>query len=150
MQLGICSSKYFEEGNIWAIKEHSTWLWDHISHFFVNYNRGESSFRKGPYNTLLEGQQMKLFECTSLTAGSTARLKEKLPQAFMQIRWMERDFRNITANVWANLDNPIKSYDFSKFLLISCIECRPLMWPCVNICDVTTVQLSHGTVHKFN
>ena len=35
-------------------------------------------------------------------------LKEKLPQAFMQIEWMENDFRNLTAKVWANLDNPIK------------------------------------------
>ena len=28
---------------------------------------------------------------------------EKLPQAFMQIEWMESDFRNSTAKVWANL-----------------------------------------------
>ena len=25
------------------------------------------------------------------------------------------DFRNLSAKVWANLDNPIKSFDFSKF-----------------------------------
>ena len=31
---------------------------------------------------------------------------------------MEDDFRNLTAKVWANLDNPIKIYDFSKVLLI--------------------------------
>ena len=48
-------------------------------------------------------------------------LKEKLPQAFMQIEWMENDFKNLTAKVWANFDNPIKSYDFSKFWLISCM-----------------------------
>ena len=30
---------------------------------------------------------------------------------------MEDDFRNLTAKVWANLDNPIKRYDFSKVLL---------------------------------
>ena len=35
-------------------------------------------------------------------------------QAFMQIGWMEDDFRNLTAKVWANLDNPIKRYDFCK------------------------------------
>ena len=40
------------------------------------------------------------------------KLKEKLPQAFMQIGWMEDDFRNLTAKVWAILDNPIKRYDF--------------------------------------
>ena len=48
-------------------------------------------------------------------------LKEKLPQAFMQIEWMENDFRNLTAKVWANLDNPIKSYNLSKFWLTSCM-----------------------------
>ena len=32
---------------------------------------------------------------------------------------MEDDFRNLTAKVWANLDNPIKKYDFSKVPLIS-------------------------------
>ena len=45
-------------------------------------------------------------------------LKEKLPQAFMQIGWMEDDFRNLTATVWANLDNPIKRYVSSKVSLI--------------------------------
>ena len=48
-------------------------------------------------------------------------LKEKLPQAFMQIKWMENDFRNLTAKMLANLDNPIKSYDFSKFWLTYCM-----------------------------
>ena len=42
------------------------------------------------------------------------RFKGKLPQAFMQIVWMEDDFRNLTTKVWANLDNPIKRYDFFK------------------------------------
>ena len=49
-------------------------------------------------------------------------LKEKLPQAFMQIGWMEDDFRNLTAKVWANLDNPNKRYDFSKDSLILCMS----------------------------
>ena len=49
-------------------------------------------------------------------------LNEKLPQAFMQIGWMEDDFRNLTAKVWANLDNPIKRYDFSKVSLILCMS----------------------------
>ena len=49
-------------------------------------------------------------------------LKEKLPQAFMQIGWMEDDFRNLATKVWANLDNPIKRYDFSKVSLISCMS----------------------------
>ena len=50
------------------------------------------------------------------------RLKEKLPQAFMQIGLMEDDFRNLTSKVWGNLDNPIKRYDFSKVSLISCMS----------------------------
>ena len=29
--------------------------------------------------------------------------------------------RNLTVKVWANLDNPIKSYDFSKLWLMSCM-----------------------------
>ena len=35
---------------------------------------------------------------------------------------MEDDFGNLTAKVWANLDNPIKRYDFSKVSLILCIS----------------------------
>ena len=48
-------------------------------------------------------------------------LKEKLPQAFMQIGWMESDFRNLTAKVWANLDKSNQELWFSKLLLISCM-----------------------------
>ena len=48
--------------------------------------------------------------CVSLAIRHVLYLKEKLPQAFMQIEWMENYFRNPTAKVWANLDNPIKSY----------------------------------------
>ena len=40
----------------------------------------------------------------------------------MQIGWMEDDSRNLTAKVWANLDNPIKRYDFSKVSLILCMS----------------------------
>ena len=46
---------------------------------------------------------------------------------------MEDNFRKLSAKVWAHLDNPIKSYDISA-----------------TICDVTTVQPSNGTVHKFH
>ena len=34
--------------------------------------------------------------------------------------------RNLSANVWENLDNPIKICDFSKFLLIFCMP--PNLW----------------------
>ena len=47
---------------------------------------------------------------------------KKFPLECMQIGWMENDFRNPTAKVWANLDNPIKNCNFSKFWLISCIS----------------------------
>ena len=43
-------------------------------------------------------------------------LKENLPQAFMQIGWMEDNLRNLTAKVWANLDNPIKRWFFKGFI----------------------------------
>ena len=35
---------------------------------------------------------------------------------------MEDDFRNLIAKVWANLDNPIKRYDFFKVSLILCMS----------------------------
>ena len=60
---------------------------------------------------------------------------------------MENDFTKQTAKVWANLDNPIKSYDFSKCWLI--LVCRPLRWHSATICDVTTVQLSNEAMHTF-
>ena len=60
---------------------------------------------------------------------------------------MKDDFRNLTAKVWANLDNLIKRYDFLKVSLILCM--LPSQWHSSNICDVTTVQLSNGTVHKL-
>ena len=34
----------------------------------------------------------------------------------MQIGGKENYFRNLTAKVWANLDNPIKSYDFQGLI----------------------------------
>ena len=39
----------------------------------------------------------------------------------MQIGWMEDDFRNLTAKVLANMDNPIKRYDFKDFSKVSLI-----------------------------
>ena len=60
------------------------------------------------------------------------RLMEKLPQTLMQIGWMEDNFRNLTAKVWANVDNPIKRYDGN--LLISVMSQQ---------------QQSIGTVHTF-
>ena len=68
-------------------------------------------------------------------------------EAFMQIVWMEDDFRNLTAKVWANLDNPIKRYDFSKVSLILCMS--PSQVALFQYRDVITVQLSNGAVHKF-
>ena len=62
---------------------------------------------------------------------------------------MENYFINITAKVWANLDNPMKSYDFSKFWLISCMPPSQVALCYANICDVTTVGLlSNGTVPR--
>ena len=59
---------------------------------------------------------------------------------------MENDSTNLTAKVWANLANPIKSYDFSKCWLISCMPPSQ-----VTLCDVITAQsLSNGIVHNFH
>ena len=63
---------------------------------------------------------IKEIQCVKIWKSET--LKVKLPQAFMQIGWMEDDFRNLTAKFWANLDNLIKRYDFSKVLLILCMS----------------------------
>ena len=58
---------------------------------------------------------------------------------------MEDDFRNLTAKVWANFDNPIKRYNFFKgfinFVYVA-LSSGTLL--------ITTVQLSNGTVHKFS
>ena len=35
----------------------------------------------------------------------------------MQIGWIESDFRNLTAKVWANLDNPVRELWFFKVLI---------------------------------
>ena len=42
-------------------------------------------------------------------------LKEKLPEAFMQLlSELKIILENLTAKVWANVDNSIKNCDFSK------------------------------------
>ena len=48
-------------------------------------------------NTFLINHLLVMF-----TKSISYNLKEKLPQAFMQIEWMENDFINLTAKVWAN------------------------------------------------
>ena len=49
-------------------------------------------------------------------------IKGEASQAFTQIGWMEDDIKNLTAKVWAKLDNPIKRYDFPKVSLILCMS----------------------------
>ena len=70
-----------------------------------------------PYERRYDGQIVTVLENLLVYI-----LKEKLPQAFMQIGWMEDDFRNLIAKVWTNLDNPIKTYDFSTVSLILCMS----------------------------
>ena len=81
-------------------------------------------------------------------------LKEKLPQAFVQIVWTEDDFRNLTAKVWANLDNPIKRYDFSKVSLILCMSLSQMalfqyLW-CHNSTTVYWNCTQHFTKFHFS
>ena len=47
--------------------------------------------------------------------------KGKFPQTTMWIGWVESNFRNPTVKVWANLDNPLKSYNFAKFCWNPCV-----------------------------
>ena len=44
-------------------------------------------------------------------------LKGKFPQTTMWIGWGESNFRNLTVKVWADLDNPFKSSDYTKFCM---------------------------------
>ena len=60
-------------------------------------------------------------------------VKEKLHKQIMQTGSMEDDFRNLTAKVWADLDNPIKRYYFSKVSL-----------------DIVYVAVSDGTLLIIN
>ena len=60
---------------------------------------------------------------------------------------MEDDFRNLTAKVWANLDNQIKRWFFKGF--IDFVYVALSGGTLLNICDVITVQLSNETVHNF-
>ena len=76
-----------------------------------------------------------------------ALLKEKLPQAFMKIGWMENDlgtylFQQKFGQIWTILC-------FLK-ILINFVYTRPLRWRSATICDVTYNQLSNGTAHKFH
>ena len=76
-----------------------------------------SNFQEDAYHVyeVVEFITKPVAGCSKLwNLGLIVSLKEKLPQAFIQIEWMEDNFRNLTAKVWANLDNPIKIYDFSK------------------------------------
>ena len=56
------------------------------------------------------------------------------------------NFRNLTAKVWANFDNPIKSYDFPKFWLIYCMPPSQVAL-CYNLwCHNRTTTVYNGTV----
>ena len=96
------------------------------------------------------------FHCTGVynTMNVVQYLKRRsFHKQFMQIEWRENYFRNLTAKVCANLDNPIKEVQSRAMIFQSSgsfLVCRPLGWHCANICDVTTVQLSNGNVHKFH
>ena len=60
----------------------------------------------------------------------------------------KNDFRNLTAKVRANLDNPIKSYDFSKFLVNFLYAALSGGTVLISVMS-QQLQLSNGTVHKF-
>ena len=74
---------------------------------------------------------------------SSLKLKGKLPQSFMQIGWMQDDFRNLTAKVWANLDNPIKRLislilcmspsQMALFRYLWCHNSTTVYWKCMKM-----------------
>ena len=66
----------------------------------------------------------------------------------MQMGWKEYDFTNLTAKVWANLDIPIKRYDFSKCWLISCMPSSQVAL-CYNLWCHNYMYMN-GPVHKFH
>ena len=77
-------------------------------------------------------------------------LKEKLPQAFMQIGWMEDEFqksnRKKFGQIWTNRNQEIWFFKG----LINFDVCRPLRWHSSNICDVTdSTTVSNGTAQIF-
>ena len=65
-------------------------------------------------------------------------LKERLPQAFMQIGWMENNFRNSISKGFGQI------WTIQSRSMIIMIFQR---WHSATLCDVTTVQLSNETVH---
>ena len=92
------------------------------------------------------------FKCSSVMWSAVVKsyilIKEKLPQAFMQIGWMAKWIRNPTAKVWGNLDNPIKRYVFFKVFinfLFAALSGGTLL---------QSVMSQHGNclmeLHKFN
>ena len=62
---------------------------------------------------------------------------------------MENDFRNLTAKVWANFDNPIKSYDFSKFWLMCLYAALSGGTVLISVMS-QQYKMSNGTLHKFH
>ena len=77
-------------------------------------------------------------------------LKEKLPQTFLQSWWMEKILKSNSKSLGKFGYNPIKSFNLSKFRLISCMPPSRVAL-CYNLwCHkFITVQLSDGNVHKF-
>ena len=71
-------------------------LWGNFYSFFWNYVNSGLDF---PFNQGFPDHS----------------LKEKLPEAFMQIGWMEDEFKNLTAKDWANLVNQSRDMIFQRF-----------------------------------
>ena len=76
--------------------------------------------------------------------GWPSSLKEKFPQTAMWIGWVKSNSRNQTVKVWANLDNPFRSYSFVWFPMLPSLDstCNS-----ARICDTTREQLSTDFVH---
>ena len=60
---------------------------------------------------------------------------------------MGNDFWNLSATIWANWIIQSRAVIFQSF--DNFLVCRPPSWHFATICDVTTAQLSNGTIHNL-
>ena len=60
---------------------------------------------------------------------------------------MENYFRNLTVTFWEMWIIQSRAMIYQSFDLF--LACRPLTWHTTTFCEVTTIQLSNGTVHTF-
>ena len=117
---GMTSSPHWNEYSWGLVKNCFPKIWkiSKINNFLIFYSifMGFVPFCRGIFSLVLWNDE-------NFGLDLPFNEQEKFTQEFMHIYWMKNNFRIITTTqVWANLDYPIKRYDFSKFWLISCLS----------------------------